>query len=91
MSHNLLIVLSFPEDGPDEPDADITADIVVDLLNRERRRNADEAGRPEYYKPVRIMGIPSPQWLGGRGLKMLMDAIHILRYAQEAAAAEVEG
>ena len=32
MSHNLLIVLSFPEDGPDEPDADIAEATVVARL-----------------------------------------------------------
>lgn len=80
---NLLLVIAFPEGEPyldeqmdDDPEmVDVVADDLLDVLNEERRRNADEAGRPDYYKPLVLNAIPGPQWLTGAGLANLVRAI----------------
>ena len=73
---NLLLVLSFPDDGTDYADVDpeIVADSIVACLNEDRRRNAEDAGRPGYYRPLMVNAIPCPQWLDGMGMRALMNA-----------------
>lgn len=84
---NLLVVLSVPnmEIGGELPDADEIADGFVRIINEEWRRNSEHV--PDYFRPVRINAIPSPQWLSGPSMKILVDAVRILHYAQEHAAA----
>lgn len=80
---NLLLVIAFPEGEPyldaaldDDPEmVEMLADGLLDVLNEERRRNAEEAGRPDYYKPLVLNAIPGPQWLTGAGLACLVRAV----------------
>jgi hypothetical protein len=80
---NLLLVLAFPDDGSEEADPDMVADILASIVNDERRRNADEAGQPDYYKPVMVSAIPAPQWLSGWDLSLLVRAAQLVQSAQE--------
>lgn len=80
---NLLLVLSFPDDDMDEdPDPDTLADVLVSMLNEDRQRNADDAGQPDYYKPLLVNAIPSPQWVSGSDLALLVQSIHLLQQAK---------
>ena len=85
MSKNLLLVLAFPDDEPylnETVDAETLADSIVAMLNEERRRNADDAGRPDYYTPLEVNGIPGPQWVDGEGLAILVRAVRLVQDAQ---------
>lgn len=93
MARNLLIVLNFPDDGlsDDDVDPDGVADILVNVLNEDRATNADEAGRPDYYKPLMVNAIPSPQWVSGADLALLMQSIRLMQQAKQYAADPEEG
>lgn len=89
---NLLLVLSMPdEDEPvDDPEyTEIVASELVAIINDERRRNWEEGwpeGERPPFRPVMVSAIPSPQFLDGQGMKMLIDAIRLVTHAHEMAA-----
>lgn len=86
MGMNLLLVIAFPEGEPyldANVDAEMLADVIVNDMNEDRRRNCDEAGRPDYYKPVMVHAIPAPQWVDGEGLAVLVRAIQLVSAAQK--------
>ena len=83
---NLLLVIAFPEDEPhieEWDDADMYADALLAVLNEERKKNAEDAGRPEYYKPLMLNAIPGPQWVDGQGLAILLRAVRLVQLAQK--------
>lgn len=99
MSKNMLLVLSIPDEVDDEPDDDdeyveMVASELVAMINDERRRNWaegwPEGERPD-FQPVMVSAIPSPQYLDGAGMKMLVDSILLMRQAHEMAAQSREG
>lgn len=64
-------------------DVDTLADGLIDFLNEERQRNADDAGLPDYYQPLVLNAIPGPQWLDGKDLATLVRAVDLVQRAQE--------
>lgn len=88
---NLLLVIAFPDDEPyldaqmDNSDelVEMVADGLLDVLNQERRKNCDDAGRPDYYKPLVLNAIPGPQWVDGEGLAILVRAVRLVQDAQK--------
>ncbi len=84
---NLLLVLSVPDMEVDGEliDADEIADAFVQMINEQRAEAAETS--PFATRKVRINAIPSPQWMDGPTLKILVDAVHILHYALKHAAA----
>lgn len=87
MADILLLTLSIPrEPGEVHAEADDVADVLVQIVNDERRRNCEEAGRPEYYRPIMVNLLPgTPQWLDATAQQMLVKAIQIvnLGYAHD--------
>lgn len=82
---NLLLVIAFPDGEPyldATVEADGLADCLLAVLNDERQKNADDAGRPDYYKPLMLNAIPSPQWVDGHGLEILVRAVKLVQDAQ---------
>jgi hypothetical protein len=76
-SQTLLLALYMPDDGFDpnlDFDPDDSADGLVAIINEERRRNAIEAGRPDWYRPVTVSAIPAPQWVTADSLAKLRAA-----------------
>ena len=88
---NLLLVIAFPDDEPylddqmdNDPElVDMVADGLLSVLNEERRRNCDDAGRSDYYSPLVLNAIPGPQWVDGHGLALLVRAIRLVQEIEE--------
>jgi len=70
----IFFALYVPDADPELDDADDLAHCFVSIINEERQRNADDAGRPDCYQPVMVAGIPSPQWLNPATLANLRAA-----------------
>ena len=69
-SRTLLFAVGFPNDGidPEDVDPEDVADLLVDIINEERRRNWPEKGRAN---DVTVSAIPAAQWMTRRTIEAL--------------------
>ena len=70
----IAFVVPFHEgDEIDDIDPDIMADEFALMVNEDRQRNADDAGRPDYFLPVEVSAIPAPQWVTSETMQRLRN------------------
>jgi hypothetical protein len=71
----LLLALYIPR-ADRETNPDQIVDELVAMINEERQRIADEADWHDYYRPIEVSAIPSPQWVTPESLRALRAAVN---------------